>query len=311
MKDQIYEGIAALEKRTGKTFGKGPKPLLVSVRSGARVSMPGMMDTILNLGLNDTTVEALAKQSNKPRFAYDCYRRFILMFTNIAKGHPRTKMDAMLDEIKKRLNLENDYEVPVEELKVLVKKYKDYYKETFNEEFPSDPKVQLLIAVEAIFKSWDNERANIYRKLNNIPYSWGTAVNVQMMAFGNMNSSSGTGVGFTRRPTDGVNEIFTFFTLIFKKWIVGNEVICGVLTSQIISNVPAAMLLSGFSTNYEAIIVGINIGGFGTLIASMANLISFKILAREFDEFKARYLVVFTVFNVILLVILLGVNFLM
>ena len=226
MKDQIYEGIAALEKRTGKTFGKGPKPLLVSVRSGARVSMPGMMDTILNLGLNDTTVEALAKQSGKPRFAYDCYRRFILMFTNIAKGHPRTKMDAMLEDIKRKLNLQNDYEVPVEELKILVKKYKDYYKETFKEEFPSDPKAQLLVAVEAIFKSWDNERANIYRKLNNIPYSWGTAVNVQMMAFGNMNSNSGTGVGFTRRPTDGVNEIFAEYLIEAQ----GEDVVAGIRT---------------------------------------------------------------------------------
>ena len=191
---QIKAGIKDLEKRSGKTFGKGPNPLLVSVRSGARVSMPGMMDTILNLGLNDETVEALAKKSGNERFAYDCYRRFILMFTNIARGISRDEMDAMLDEIKTRLNIKNDADIPVDELKKLAKKYKTYYKKKFNEEFPKDPIEQLMIAVKAIFHSWDNERANTYRQLNNIPYSWGTAVNVQMMAFGNMGDNSGTGV---------------------------------------------------------------------------------------------------------------------
>ncbi len=223
---QIAQAIVDLQKRTKKTFGAGPRPLLVSVRSGARVSMPGMMDTILNLGLNDVTVEALAKQSGKERFAYDCYRRFILMFTNIAKGHPRTDMDAMLDEVKERLGLKNDAEVPVEELKVLVKKYKEYYKKTFGEEFPSDPMVQLMTAVKAIFHSWDNERANLYRKMNNIPYSWGTAVNVQSMAFGNMNQNSGTGVGFTRQPTDGKNAIFAEYLIEAQ----GEDVVAGIRT---------------------------------------------------------------------------------
>lgn len=226
LKAQIEKGVVELEKRTGKTFGKGPKPLLVSVRSGARVSMPGMMDTILNLGLNDETVEALAKQSGKERFAYDCYRRFILMFTNIAKGHPRDEMDKMLEKIKEKKGLKNDYEVEVEDLKTLICQYKEYYKNTFNEEFPTDPKEQLMTAVKAIFDSWDNERAALYRKMNNIPYSWGTAVNVQMMAFGNMNQNSGTGVGFTRQPTDGKNQIFAEYLIEAQ----GEDVVAGIRT---------------------------------------------------------------------------------
>ena len=223
---QIAENIENLQKRSGLTFGKGPKPLLVSVRSGARVSMPGMMDTILNLGLNDETVEALAQNSGKPRFAYDCYRRFILMFTNIAKGHPRDKMDAMLDELKEKKGIVNDKDVEVEDLKVLIVKYKKYYKDTFGEDFPSDPEVQLMTAVKAIFHSWDNERANLYRKMNNIPYSWGTAVNVQQMAFGNMNENSGTGVGFTRQPTDGENKIFAEYLIDAQ----GEDVVAGIRT---------------------------------------------------------------------------------
>lgn len=223
---QIKQAIKDLQARTNKTFGKGPNPLLVSVRSGARVSMPGMMDTILNLGLNDETVEALATKSKNERFAYDCYRRFILMFTNIARGLPRTEMDKMLDDTKKRLKVKNDFEVPTSELKVLVKKYKEFYKTKFNEEFPSDPEEQLMIAVQAIFRSWDNERANLYRKMNNIPYSWGTAVNVQSMAFGNMSETSGTGVGFTRHPTDGVKEIFAEYLINAQ----GEDVVAGIRT---------------------------------------------------------------------------------
>ena len=226
LEKQVEKGIKELEKRSGKSFGKGPKPLLVSVRSGARVSMPGMMDTILNLGLNDETVEALAKQSGKERFAYDCYRRFILMFTNIAKGHPRDKMDAMLDKIKAEKGLKNDFEVEVDDLKKLIAAYKKYYKDTFGEDFPNDPKVQLMTAVKAIFHSWDNDRANLYRKMNNIPYSWGTAVNVQMMAFGNMNQNSGTGVGFTRQPTDGKNQIFAEYLIEAQ----GEDVVAGIRT---------------------------------------------------------------------------------
>ncbi len=223
---QIKEAVKGLQERTGRTFGKGPKPLLVSVRSGARVSMPGMMDTILNLGLNDETVEALAKESGKERFAYDCYRRFILMFTNIAKGHPRDDMDAMLDKVKEEKGITNDKDVPVEDLKELIKKYKDYYKKTFGEDFPSNPEDQLMTAVKAIFHSWDNDRANLYREMNNIPYSWGTAVNVQQMAFGNMNDNSGTGVGFTRQPTDGKNEIFAEYLINAQ----GEDVVAGIRT---------------------------------------------------------------------------------
>ncbi|MCR5332682.1 MAG: pyruvate, phosphate dikinase, partial [Bacilli bacterium] len=207
LKNEIYAGIARVEKETGKNFGGSSKPLLVSVRSGARVSMPGMMDTILNLGLNDTTVAALIKETNNERFAYDSYRRFILMFTNIAKGHPRTEMDKMLDELKESRGYKLDTEVTADELKVLVGKYKDYYKKTFGEEFPSDPKVQLIEAVTAVFRSWDNPRANVYRMQYSIPYSWGTAVNVQSMAFGNKGETSGTGVAFSRNAATGEKAI--------------------------------------------------------------------------------------------------------
>ena len=205
--EEVHNAIKAVEEETGKNFGGDSKPLLVSVRSGARVSMPGMMDTILNLGLNDKTVEVLAKETNNERFAYDSYRRFILMFTNIAKGHPRTEMDKMLEELKKEKGYKLDTEVTSEELKELVSKYKAYYKATFNEEFPSDPYVQLIEAVTAVFRSWDNPRANVYRMMNNIPYSWGTAVNVQSMAFGNKGETSGTGVAFSRDPGTGEKVI--------------------------------------------------------------------------------------------------------
>ncbi len=201
--DEIKTAIKKIEKDTGKNFGGSHNPLLVSVRSGARVSMPGMMDTILNLGLNDETVKVLAKETNNERFAYDSYRRFILMFTNIAKGHPRTAMDKMLEDLKEAKGYKLDTEVTAEELKELVGKFKAYYKETFNEEFPSDPYVQLIEAVTAVFRSWDNPRANVYRMMNNIPYSWGTAVNVQSMAFGNKGETSGTGVAFSRDPGTG------------------------------------------------------------------------------------------------------------
>ena len=195
--DQIFEAVKGIEKKTGKTFGGSKNPLLVSVRSGARVSMPGMMDTILNLGLNETTCAAIAKETNNERFAMDSYRRFILMFTNIAKGHPRDDMDKMLDELKKSNGYKLDTEVTADQLRDLVARYKEYYKNTFGEEFPSDPKVQLMEAVAAVFRSWDNPRANVYRMMNNIPYSWGTAVNVQSMAFGNKCETSGTGVALT------------------------------------------------------------------------------------------------------------------
>ena len=205
--EDIKKGIKEVERKTKKHFGGNRNSLLVSVRSGARVSMPGMMDTILNLGLNDMTVEALARETNNERFAYDSYRRFILMFTNIAKGHPRTEMDMMLERLKQEKGYKLDTEVKSSELKELVEKYKDYYKSVFNEEFPTDPYVQLIEAVEAVFRSWDNPRANVYRMMNNIPYSWGTAVNVQSMAFGNKGETSGTGVAFSRNPATGEKKV--------------------------------------------------------------------------------------------------------
>ena len=200
---EVYEAVKSIEKETGKKFGGDHNPLLVSVRSGARVSMPGMMDTILNLGLNDETVDVLAKETGNERFAYDSYRRFILMFTNIAKGHPRTDMDKMLEELKSSRGYKLDTEVTAEELKELVNRYKKSYHKTFGEDFPNDPYTQLLEAITAVFRSWDNPRANVYRMMNNIPYSWGTAVNVQSMAFGNKGETSGTGVAFSRDPGTG------------------------------------------------------------------------------------------------------------
>ena len=204
---QIFDAIERVEKQTGKTFGGAHNPLLVSVRSGARVSMPGMMDTILNLGLNETTAAALAKETGNERFAMDSYRRFILMFTNIAKGHPRDAMDKMLEKIKEENGYKLDTEVTVDQLRDLVKRYKEYYKNTFGEEFPTDPKVQLMEAVAAVFRSWDNPRANIYRMQYSIPYEWGTAVNVQSMAFGNKGETSGTGVAFSRNAATGEKVI--------------------------------------------------------------------------------------------------------
>ena len=235
--EEIYNAIAAVEKETGKNFGGNTNPLLVSVRSGARVSMPGMMDTILNLGLNDTTVEVVAKETNNERFAYDSYRRFILMFTNIAKGHPRTDMDKMLEDLKEANGYKLDTEVTAEQLKELVAKYKAYYKEVFGEEFPSDPKVQLIEAVTAVFRSWDNPRANVYRMMNGIPYSWGTAVNVQSMAFGNKGETSGTGVAFSRDPATGENKISAEYLPNAQ----GEDVVAGIRTPLHIDELNARM----------------------------------------------------------------------
>ena len=235
--NEIYNGIKVVEEQTGKTFGGSSKPLLVSVRSGARVSMPGMMDTILNLGLNDTTVAALIKETNNERFAYDSYRRFILMFTNIAKGHPRTEMDKMLEELKESRGYKLDTEVTSKELKELVAKYKAYYKKTFGEDFPSDPKVQLIEAVTAVFRSWDNPRANVYRMQYSIPYSWGTAVNVQSMAFGNKGETSGTGVAFSRDPATGENKLSAEYLPNAQ----GEDVVAGIRTPLHIDELKSRM----------------------------------------------------------------------
>ncbi len=251
--EQIDEAIHAVEKEAGKSFGgvdKSKMPLLVSVRSGARVSMPGMMDTILNLGLNDESVELLAKAAGNERFAYDSYRRFILMFTNIAKGHPRTDMDAMLDKIKEDNGYKLDTEVTTEQLKELVKAYKAYYKKTFGEDFPSDPYVQLHEAVTAVFRSWDNPRANTYRKMNSIPYAWGTAVNVQSMVFGNLNEDSGTGVAFSRDPSTGEKKIYAEYL----PQAQGEDVVAGIRTPLHIDELKKRMpeVYEQFATTIKA-----------------------------------------------------------
>jgi pyruvate,orthophosphate dikinase len=235
--DDIVKHLHEVEKVDGKEFGGTKNPLLVSVRSGARQSMPGMMDTILNLGLNDETVVALAKNSGNERFAFDSYRRFILMFTNIAKGHPRTEMDKMLDDIKEKNGYKLDTQVTVDQLKDLVKKYKVYYKGVFGEEFPTDPYVQLKEAVAAVFRSWDNPRANVYRQMNGIPYEWGTAVNVQTMVFGNMGEDSGTGVAFSRSPSTGEKGIYAEFLPNAQ----GEDVVAGVRTPLHIDELKARM----------------------------------------------------------------------
>ena len=228
--DDVVAHIHDIEKSSGKSFGGGKDvmPLLVSVRSGARESMPGMMDTILNLGLNDEVVVELAKQANNERFAWDSYRRFILMYTNIAKGHPRTEMDKMLDKLKEENGYKLDTEVTTEQLKALVAKYKDYYKGVFGEEFPTDPYEQLKEAIAAVFRSWDNPRANVYRQMHGIPYEWGTAVNVQTMVFGNMGNDSGTGVAFSRNPSTGEKKVYAEFLLNAQ----GEDVVAGVRTPE-------------------------------------------------------------------------------
>ena len=233
----IFDAVADIEKKSGKTFGGDHNPLLVSVRSGARVSMPGMMDTILNLGLNDTSCAAIARETGNERFALDSFRRFILMFTNIAKGHPRTDMDKMLDDLKKSRGYKLDTEVTSDEFRELVTKYKEYYKKTFGEEFPSDPRVQLMEAVAAVFRSWDNPRANVFRQMYGIPYSWGTAVNVQSMVFGNKGETSGTGVAFSRDPGTGEKRISAEYLPNAQ----GEDVVAGIRTPLPIEELRARM----------------------------------------------------------------------
>jgi pyruvate,orthophosphate dikinase len=228
---QIYDALKETEKIAGKKFGDNENPFLVSVRSGARASMPGMMDTILNLGLNDVAVEGLAKQTNNPRFAYDSYRRFITMFSDVVMEIPKSNFEAIFDAKKEELGIEEDTLLSAEDLKEIVKGFKARYKELKGEAFPQDPKEQLIAAVEAVFRSWDNPRANIYRRLNNIPYEWGTAVNVQAMVFGNMGEDSGTGVAFTRDPSTGKNEFYGEYLFNAQ----GEDVVAGIRTPKPIS----------------------------------------------------------------------------
>ena len=206
---QIFDALAQLEEIQGKKFGDTEDPLLVSVRSGARASMPGMMDTILNLGLNDVAVEGFAKKTGNPRFAYDSYRRFIQMYSDVVMEVPKSFFEKIIDEVKEAKGVHYDTELTVDDLKELVKRFKAVYSEEMNgEEFPQDPKEQLMGAVKAVFRSWDNPRAIVYRRMNDIPGDWGTAVNVQAMVFGNMGETSGTGVAFTRNPSTGEKGIY-------------------------------------------------------------------------------------------------------
>ncbi|MGI1690091.1 pyruvate, phosphate dikinase [Thermoanaerobacter uzonensis] len=235
--EQIYEYMTKLEEITGKKFGDPTNPLLVSVRSGARVSMPGMMDTILNLGLNDETVEGLAKATNNERFAYDSYRRFIQMFSDVVMGIDKNKFEAILDEVKEENGAKFDTDLTAENLKEVVKRFKELYKKEMGVDFPQDPKEQLLEAVKAVFRSWDNPRAIVYRRLNDIPSDWGTAVNVQSMVFGNMGNDSGTGVAFTRNPATGEKALFGEFLMNAQ----GEDVVAGIRTPQPISSLKETM----------------------------------------------------------------------
>ena len=230
---QIQEAIVKLEEITGKKFGDKQNPLLVSVRSGARASMPGMMDTILNLGLNEEVVETMAAQSGNPRWAWDCYRRFIQMFSDVVMEVGKKYFEVLIDRMKEAKGVKMDVELTAEDLKELAGQFKAEYKAKIGEEFPTDPKVQLIEAVKAVFRSWDNPRANVYRRDNDIPYSWGTAVNVQMMAFGNMGDDSGSGVAFTRNPATGENKFFAEVLMNAQ----GEDVVAGVRTPMEIDEI--------------------------------------------------------------------------
>ncbi len=232
VEDQIFEALTWLEGVNGKKFGDTEDPLLVSVRSGARASMPGMMDTILNLGLNDIAVEGFAKKTGNPRFAYDSYRRFIQMYSDVVMEVPKSFFEKKIDEMKERLGVTYDTELTADNLKELAEQFKLVYKEAMNgEEFPQEPKDQLMGAVKAVFRSWDNPRAIVYRRMNDIPGDWGTAVNVQTMVFGNKGDTSGTGVAFTRNPSTGEKGIFGEYLINAQ----GEDVVAGVRTPQPIS----------------------------------------------------------------------------
>lgn len=234
---QIMEYIGKMEEIVGKKFGDLENPLLVSVRSGARASMPGMMDTILNLGLNEEVVEVMAKKSGNPRWAYDCYRRFIQMYSDVVMEVGKKYFEELIDAMKEKKGVTMDTELTADDLKELAEQFKAEYKEKIGQDFPSDPKEQLMGAVKAVFRSWDNPRANVYRRMNDIPYSWGTAVNVQMMAFGNMGETSGTGVAFTRNPATGEKKLFGEFLMNAQ----GEDVVAGVRTPQTIDQLAEVM----------------------------------------------------------------------
>ena len=223
---QIMEYIDKMEEITGKKFGDKNEPLLVSVRSGARASMPGMMDTILNLGLNEDVVAVMAEKSGNPRWAWDCYRRFIQMYSDVVMEVGKKYFEELIDKMKTEKGVTQDVELTADDLAVLAGQFKDEYKAKIGKDFPTDPKEQLMGAIEAVFRSWDNPRANVYRRDNDIPYSWGTAVNVQMMAFGNMGDDCGTGVAFTRDPATGEKKLMGEFLTNAQ----GEDVVAGVRT---------------------------------------------------------------------------------
>jgi len=228
IKEQIFAALADLEAKQGKKFGDTESPLLVSVRSGARASMPGMMDTILNLGLTDVAVEGFAAKTGNPRFAYDSYRRFIQMFSDVVMEIPKSFFERILDDIKESKGVKFDTDLTAEDLKEVIVKFKAIYKDKMGSDFPQDPKVQLMEAVKAVFRSWDNERAIVYRRMNDIPGDWGTAVNVQAMVFGNMGNTSGTGVAFTRNPSTGEKGIYGEYLINAQ----GEDVVAGIRTPQ-------------------------------------------------------------------------------
>ena len=235
--EEIRVALDKLEQITGKEFGNPNNPLLVSVRSGARVSMPGMMDTILNLGLNDEVVQGVIVKTGNPRFAYDSYRRFIQMFSDVVKGLSKARFEVIIDEMKEERGIKYDTEFSAEDFQEMIGKFKAFYRQEMGEEFPADPKVQLLEAVYAVFRSWENPRANYYRKMNGIPSSWGTAVNVQSMVYGNMGNTSGTGVAFTRNPATGENQLYGEFLLNAQ----GEDVVAGVRTPNKIAELKDMM----------------------------------------------------------------------
>ncbi len=234
---QIMEYIGKMEEICGKKFGDKENPLLVSVRSGARASMPGMMDTILNLGLNEEVVDVMSKKSGNPRWAWDCYRRFIQMYSDVVMEVGKKYFEQLIDEMKEKKGVTQDVELTADDLKELASQFKAEYKAKIGEEFPTDPKEQLMGAIKAVFRSWDNPRANVYRRDNDIPYSWGTAVNVQMMAFGNMGETSGTGVAFTRDPATGEKHLMGEFLMNAQ----GEDVVAGVRTPQHIDQLKEVM----------------------------------------------------------------------
>ncbi|NLF35768.1 MAG: pyruvate, phosphate dikinase, partial [Clostridiaceae bacterium] len=226
IKEEILKTLEITEETVGKKLGDPQNPFLVSVRSGARASMPGMMDTVLNLGLNDVVVEGLAELTSNARFAYDSYRRFVMMFSDVVIGLSKAKFERILDEIKEEKGVTNDTDLSAEDMKFVLEKFKDMYKKEIGKDFPQDPKEQLFEAIKAVFRSWNNERAIYYRRMNDIPSSWGTAVNVQEMVYGNMGDDSGTGVAFTRNPSTGDKKLMGEYLMNAQ----GEDVVAGVRT---------------------------------------------------------------------------------